>query len=124
MKKTAAILIVEEDTWQAEQHERVLNRAGYNTAVALHALAAIEAIDDIHPDVIVLDVLLIGNTAFTLLHELQTYSDTGNIPVIMCTNIASDLSIDDLKPYGVRLVLDKTKMAPKDLVSAVQSVLV
>jgi PleD family two-component response regulator len=43
MKKTAAILIVEDDKWQAEQHERVLTRAGYNTAVALHALAAIEA---------------------------------------------------------------------------------
>jgi CheY-like chemotaxis protein len=121
--RVPSVLIVEDDRWQAEQHERVLNRAGYETTVALHALAAIEAIDDIHPDVIVLDVLLVGNTAFTLLHELQTYSDTGNIPVIMCTNLGSDLSIDDLRPYGVRRVLDKTTMVPNDLIAAVQSVL-
>ena len=120
---TPSILIVEDDRWQAEQYERVLNRAGYVTTITLHALDAIEAIDDIHPDAIVLDVLLVGNTAFALLHELQTYSDTGNIPVIMCTNLASDLSIDDLRPYGVKQILDKTTMKPDDLVTAVRSVL-
>ena len=120
---TPSILIVEDDRWQAEQYERVLNRAGYATTITLHALDAIEAIDDIHPDAIVLDVLLVGNTAFALLHELQTYSDTGNIPVIMCTNLASDLSIDDLRPYGVKQILDKTTMKPNDLVIAVRSVL-
>jgi len=117
------VLIVEDDKWLAEQHERVLNKAGYETVVALHALAAIEAIDDVHPDVIILDVLLIGNTAFALLHELQSYSDTGNIPVVLCTNLASELLIDDLKPYGVRQILDKTTMVPSDLVASVQSIL-
>jgi CheY-like chemotaxis protein len=123
MNSVPSILIVEDDRWQAEQHERVLSKMGYKTTVALHALAAIEAIDDIHPDVIILDVLLVGNTAFTLLHELQTYSDTGNIPVIMCTNLASDLSIEDLRPYGIKRILDKTTMVPNDLIIAVQSVL-
>jgi len=121
--KTFSVLIVEDDKWQAEQYERVLDRAGYETTVTLNALDAIEAIDDIHPDIIVLDVLLVGNTAFALLHELQTYSDTGEIPIIMCTNLASDLSISDLRPYGVRQILDKTTMRPNDIVAAVQSVL-
>jgi two-component system response regulator BaeR len=118
-----SVLIVEDDKWLAEQHERVLAKAGYKTTVALHALAAMEAIDDIHPDVIVLDVLLIGNTAFALLHELQSYSDTGNIPVILCTNLAGEFSISELKPYGVRQILDKTKMVPNDLIAAVQSIM-
>lgn len=118
-----SVLIVEDDEWLAEQHQRVLNMAGYKTTIALHAIAAIQAIDDVHPDVIILDVLLTGNTAFALLHELQSYGDTGSIPIILCTNLASELSIDNLKPYGVRRILDKTTMAPDDLVAAVRNVL-
>ena len=73
--KTPKVLIVEDDEWLAEQHLRVLSLAGYEATIALHAIAAIQLIDDIHPDVIILDVLLTGNTAFALLHELQSYGD-------------------------------------------------
>lgn len=121
--KTPSILIVEDDEWLAEQHQRVLTIAGYKTTVAPHAIAAIQLIDEIHPDAIILDVLLTGNTAFALLHELQSYGDTGSIPIILCTNIASELSIDNLKPYGVRRILDKTTMAPDDVAAAVRNVL-
>jgi len=112
---TATILIVEDDDWLAEQHSRVLTKAGYKIAVALHALVAIQVIDDINPDAIVLDVLLTGSTAFALLHELQSYGDTGDIPIILCTNLASELSVDDLELYGVKKILDKTTMVPDDL---------
>ena len=118
-----SILIVEDDEWLAEQHSRVLKMAGYNTTISLHAISAIQAIDDVSPDVIILDVLLTGNTAFALLHELQSYGDTGSIPIVLCTNLANELSIENLKPYGVRRILDKTTMAPDDLIAAVRSVL-
>jgi two-component system response regulator BaeR len=120
---TQSVLIVEDDSWLAEQHARVLSAAGYNSTIVLHALAAIQAIDDVHPDVIILDVLLTGSTAFALMHELQSYGDTGNIPIVICTNLATELSLDNLKSYGVRRILDKTTMKPDDLVAAVRNVL-
>lgn len=117
------ILIVEDDPWLAEQQSRVLQKAGYHTSVSPHAIAAIAAVDDDLPDVIVLDVLLTGSTAFALMHELQSYADTGGIPIILCTNLAADISIDDVRPYGVRRILDKTTMEPDEVVTAVRSVL-
>ena len=118
-----SVLIVEDDKWLAEQHARVLTLAGYKTTIALHAIAAIQLIDEINPDAIILDVLLTGSTAFALLHELQSYGDTGNIPIILCTNLASELSIDNLGPYGVKRIIDKTTMLPDDLISALRNVL-
>lgn len=123
MKKPPSILIVEDDKWLLEQFARVLSKAGYEVTVAQHALAAIKLIDDINPDAIILDVLLTGSTAFTLLHELQSYGDTGVIPIILCTNLASELSLNDLKSYGVVRILDKAKMAPNDLVATLRSIL-
>jgi len=120
---SASILIVEDDKWLAEQYSRVLLMAGYKIKVTSHALEAIRVIDDIHPDAIILDVLLTGSTAFTLLHELQSYGDTGVIPIILCTNLATELSLEDLAPYGVKRILDKAKMNPGDLEVALRSVL-
>jgi CheY-like chemotaxis protein len=117
------ILIVEDDDWLAEQYVRLLTSVGFKAVVALHALVAINLVDEINPDAIVLDVLLTGSTAFALLHELQSYGDTGDIPIILCTNLASDLFIKDLESYGVKRILDKTKMMPDDLVTALRSVL-
>ena len=114
------ILIVEDDKWLAEQNERVLIRAGYRTKVSLNALVAIKEIDDSPPDAIILDVLLTGSTAFALLHELQSYGDTGDIPIILCTNLAKELSLEKLIPYGVRQIIDKTTMIPNDLVLALK----
>jgi DNA-binding response OmpR family regulator len=114
------ILVVEDDKWLAEQYARVLDAEGYRTIVTLNALDAITAIDDYKVDAIILDVLLTGSTAFTLLHELQSYGDTGEIPVILCTNLASELSLKDTKPYGVRQIIDKSTMVPGDLTLAVK----
>lgn len=118
-----SVLIIDDDPWVAEQHARVLQKAGYKTAISPHALVAIDTIDEIHPDVIILDVLLTGSTAFTLLHELQSYGDTGAIPIVLCTNVAADIAIDDVRPYGVRRILDKTTMQPDDMVAAMRSIL-
>ncbi|MEI7689959.1 MAG: response regulator [Candidatus Saccharibacteria bacterium] len=117
------ILIVEDDKWLAQQHARILNGAGYKPTVTLNAIEAIQSVDDEVPDAIILDVLLTGNTAFALMHELQSYGDTGEIPIILCTNLAADLSLDDLAPYGVRQIIDKATMVPDDIVTALRRVL-
>jgi DNA-binding response OmpR family regulator len=117
------ILIIEDEAWLAEQEARVLEHAGYDTKVSRHAIAAIRHIDDFKPDAIILDILLTGSTAFALMHELQSYSDTGTIPIVLCTNLAADLKLEDLRSYGVHRILDKTTMQPDDLVAAMKSVL-
>jgi DNA-binding response OmpR family regulator len=118
-----SILIVEDEVWLAQQHARVLKKAGYEPSISPHTLSAIQAIDDVHPKAIILDVLLTGTTAFAFLNELQSYSDTSTIPIILCTNIADSIQLEDVTQYGVRRILDKTTMEPSDLVTAVRSVL-
>jgi len=123
MTKVPFVLIVEDDEWLAEQHARTLQTAGIRSQHAAHALAAIDMIDVQVPDALLLDVLLAGPNAFTLLHELKSHSDLASIPVILCTNSAEQLSEEDLSAYGVRCVLDKTTMVPGDIIAAIKKVL-
>ena len=117
------VLLVEDDHWLAELEQRVVEKAGFTVSHAEHGYAAIELVDSFKPEVIVLDVLLAGSTAFALLHELQSYTDTAQVPVILCTNLADQLSKEKLQEYGVKRVVDKSTMHPDDLVAAVRSVL-
>lgn len=123
MTKTPFVLIVEDDEWLAEQYVRVLKTADIRADYVPHALAAIDAIDTHPPDILLLDIMLPGPNAFTLLHELQTHSDLSGIPVIVCTNSADQLKDIDLKAYGVVQILDKATMLPGDIVAAVKKVL-
>lgn len=122
--ETPTVLIVEDDRWQAEQHKRVIEKHDIKTVVAFNCLEAVQLVDEVKPDVLLLDVLMTGNTAFALMHELQTYDDTSKIPVILCTNLAGDLDIKDLRPYGVKTIIDKSSMKQNDLVDAINGCLV
>lgn len=117
------VLIVEDDSWLANNHLTIMSVSGYEASAVSSSEAAIERIDNKAPDVIVLDVMLEGGTAFALLHELQSYEDTARIPVILCSNIPGEL-LDHaaLERYGVRVVLDKSTMRPYDLLNAVEQV--
>jgi len=117
------VLLVEDDAWLASVEASIIADAGFEVSVAPHAPAAIELVDSFHPEVIVLDVLLAGSTAFALLNELQSYSDTGMVPVILCTNIADQFDAKQLKEYGVKKVVDKTTMYPEDIIAAIRGVL-
>lgn len=116
------IVLVEDDTLLARHYQRVLKAAHYDVWHAEHAIAAIDSIDKIKPDVIVADMLLTASTIMPLLHELRSHDDLAKIPVIVITNIAETISLETLQPYGAVRLLDKTVMQPDDLIASIKSV--
>jgi len=123
MTKVNNVLLVEDDTWQAEHFERQLQQHGYRVTLAGSAQEAIHQVDMARPDVIVLDLMLPGTNGIAVLHELRSYADTGLIPVIMCSSIANNLSREQLSAYGVVSIIDKTTIQPDELVVAVRGAL-
>lgn len=119
------VLIVEDDVWVAENHAATLQRAGFICEVVHSADAALTAIDERMPDVLLLDFFLPGVNAMQLLHEIQSYDDTSTTPVVLCTSSSeAKKEAEALEMYGVRMVLDKTTVTPKQLASAVMDVIV
>lgn len=121
--QTKRILVVEDDVWLAQQYVRLLESCNYQVDIAPDALSALDYLNESLPDVIILDLLLTGSTAFAFLNEIRSYSDTGKIPVILSTSVASDISLEDMSRYGVSRIIDKTTMQLDDLSNAVKEVL-
>lgn len=117
------VLLIDDDVWLGEQFARTLSRHDFEVIQARNGVSGMDAIDIQRPDVIVLDIFMPGPNGLVLLHELQSHGDLASIPVVLCSNSSADIALDILQPYGVQVVLDKTTMAPDDLVAAVRKVL-
>ena len=114
------VLVIDDDEWLAKLFTR---RLEYNDIVvqsAPNAIEALDLIDSFRPAVIILDLFMPGPNGLVLLHELQSHDDLGHIPV--CTTSANDITLEQLRPYGVRLLLDKVSMHPDDIAKAVREV--
>lgn len=120
---TVTVMVVEDTALLAQHFSRQLHSAGYEVAWVRHVYDAIRQIDETRPDVLVVDMLLGGTSAMTLLHELQSHSDLATIPVVLVTQLANELALDEMQVYGVRVILDKTTMHPRDIVDAIEGIL-
>lgn len=113
-RKQPNLLIVEDNQILAENFERIL-RADFSINISHTAGDAVSKIDALLPDLILLDILLSGHSAFALLNELQSYPDTFNIPIVICSDMAENLDEEALRHYGVVHVVDKSKVSPQKL---------
>ena len=96
--------------------QKAVQKAGDKNIQIFHnAIEAVQNLDET-PDLIFLDILLTGPDGFTYLNELASYPETNQIPVVLVTSL--DLQGQNLKPYGVVQILNKTTMKPQDVTEA------
>lgn len=123
MKQPKKVLIIEDDAWLADHMAAIVSKAGFDVGISHDGYSAIDKIDDNIPDVILLDVFLPAANGFALLHELQSYSDTCNVPVVLCSSyeIAPNQQ-ESFKQYGIKRFLNKVTMTQDDIVAALTAV--
>ena len=112
------VLVVEDDPTVAELVRAVINDApGWGAIVAYDAASAIDLLDHVRPDVLVLDVMLPGTTGIELLATLRRRANWHDPPVIvMSANVSAqtiehalgaDPSIQFLaKPFEIDELVD------------------
>ncbi len=114
----ATILLVEDDTILADCLSQWLASAGHVVIHAADAQSAIDKLDDVVPQLIILDMLLPGANGVQVLHTLRSHADLAPIPVIICSSVATK-HIQGIESYGVSSVIDKTTLDRTALCAAV-----
>lgn len=114
------VLLIEDDQWLADSYQVMLRAQDIPVRQVSTGHEAMQMIEKEPPAVIVADVLLGDHTSITLFHELQSYEDTREIPIILCTTLAqTKFNTTELKTYGIEAVLDKATLTPEQLALAV-----
>lgn len=116
------VLIVDDDDRIVEAFTVLLAHDGYQTFTARSGAEALRIVDDMPPDVIVLDVRLPGMDGIEVCRTIKANHSTHFIQVILVTGMtARDRRIDGLKA-GADEFLDKP-IDPLELTTRVRSLL-
>ena len=112
------ILVVDDEPRIVDLVTTILETHGYRVIEAPDGDAALVALREHLPDLVLLDVMLPGQDGFTVLKEIRAIS---NVPVIMLTVQASEadkvrgleLGADDYiaKPFGQRELVSRVRAA-------------
>lgn len=123
---TKNILLLEPNAALSAIYAQALQHEGAIVVVAATAQGAIHAADRQLPDVIVLELQLAVHDGIEFLHELRSYAEWQQIPVVIITNtpLATLIPLteslqDDL---GVIQVLYKPRLTLKRFVSVIKEV--
>lgn len=117
------ILLIEPDRVLAASYFGALKSAGHDVNVAPGAQSAIMAADRSMPDLVILELQLIGHSGIEFLYELKSYSEWQNIKVIILSQVKPAEFRDSMgilkNQLGVVDFLYKPGTTLKDLVSSV-----
>ena len=116
MSSGPRILIVEDEPSYVDALEVALQREGFATAVAVDGLEALSMFEDLHPDLVLLDLMLPHLSGIDVCRAIRKTSRT---PVIMVTAKDSELDAvvglevgaDDYvtKPYGLHELVARVR---------------
>lgn len=109
--KKKTILIVDDNADIVTTYRVVFDRMGYSVVVARNGIECLDMIDEVKPDLVILDVLLPGLSGSEVCRSIKETAKTTAIPVIAITASVSgdtrkrmsEVGADDflLKPIDV-----------------------
>jgi len=86
----ALILIVDDSPTEVFQMTKALEQAGFSVETAADGEEAIRKAREMHPDLILMDIVMPGMDGFRATRTLANDPETRSIPVIMVTSKANE----------------------------------
>lgn len=77
------ILVIEDDAFSAQVLETALKRQGYEVYVAANGLKGLQIVQEQHPDLVLLDLMLPGIDGYEVLNRIRSAPQTATMPVIV-----------------------------------------
>jgi twitching motility two-component system response regulator PilH len=108
------IVLAEDDDDIREVTARILRRGGHTVTETTDGAAALRAIHERHPDLVVTDIDMPVMSGVELCRALRGRADTRNLPVVLVSGslvpgdprpVTADATAVVLKPFGARALL-------------------
>lgn len=81
------IILIEPDRLLAETYRQGLQASGHQVVMCASAQAAIYAADETRPDLIIVELQLIGHSGIEFLYEFRSYQEWQDIPVLINSQV-------------------------------------
>lgn len=114
------ILLVEDEELIVTLLKKKLEEEGYDVSVARDGVEGIEKMKQIHPDLVLLDIIMPRMGGFQVMEEMVRDSDLQSIPVIVISNSGQPVELDRARALGAKDWLIKTEFDPHEVIAKVK----
>lgn len=105
-KRSHRVLIVEDDEIMALSLERVLNRSGFEVAIAKDGIQAGVLLESFSPSVVTLDLMIPGISGLEVLKFIKKNPSTQNIKILVLSGLSKD-ELEEARLAGADETLEK-----------------
>jgi DNA-binding response OmpR family regulator len=123
MAMSQKILVVEDDHFLSSLMKARLEKEGFEVTQAFDGEEALNLIKEIHPDLMVLDLILPKVSGFEVMESISVDPGLTGIPVMILSNLAQDTDIQKTKHLGAVEYFVKVRVSIDDLVIKIKTVL-
>lgn len=117
------ILIADDEPNIVAAVEFLLQRSGYETHVARNGDEALKAVEDCHPDLVLLDVMMPLRSGYEVCRRIRERADWGHIKIIMLSAKGRDAEVSKGLSIGADLYVTKP-FSTRDLMEKINALLV
>ena len=110
MKKK--VLIVEDDSVMGFVVQRLLEKHDYETEIAADGSKGLERMVAFRPDAVLLDLMMPKMNGIDFLKGVRSQETFKDLPIIVLTNAAVPMLVEQASAAGATKVLDKSKFNP------------
>lgn len=118
----AKVLIVDDSMTQRQLMSRVLEQFGLTVLVATDGIEAWDQLQHVHPDIVVLDIIMPRMNGYEVCRKIKTDPAMQNLPVVMCSSKTEEFD----RYWGMKQGADAYIAKPfqaKELLSTIQKLL-
>lgn len=114
------ILIVEDDSFVIDIYHTKLSQEGYEVIEARNGIEAMKKLEEIRPDLILLDIIMPYMDGLEVLRKIKKDEKLKTIPIILLTNLSQKEEINEGLGLGVDDYLIKSHFTPSEVLEKIK----
>lgn len=117
------ILIVDDDEFLTSLYAEKFIKFGYAVEAAKNGEDGMNMIEKLHPDAVILDILMPGENGIDMLKKLRANPKTKNQLVLVLSNLDEKAKIAECQHQNVFDYIIKAHVTPDEIINQVQNML-
>lgn len=114
------ILLIEDEILILRMYEKIFSFEGFEVVSAVDGIEGLEKAKTEHPNLILLDIMMPKMDGLKVLEELKAAPETKDIPIVLLTNLSSDIVIKEAFSKGAAGYLVKSEVVNEKIVEEVK----
>lgn len=117
------ILLVEDDPFLVDIYTTKFKEVGFNVEVAIDGSECLRRLNEVYPDLLVLDVVLPQTDGWEVLRQIRSDEKFKNLKVVILSNLGQKGEVEKGLSLGVLKYFIKAHYTPSEVVEQIKEIL-